>query len=291
MVTQKQIEKRQGLKRIKWFKLKYPEKKMEFKERVLNELEPQIIDVEDWWNRSSGVILRVAREVLGESTGKIIENKETWWFNEEVQQKTQLKKEAKKKHEQTREEADRVAYKQCNKDAKTAVAIAKAEAYDQLYNELETKEGQGKIFRLAKQRNKSTRDITHIRQMKDENGKVIRKESDIVERWKQYFEHLLNKENERLIHGSGDPNHGMVRDISKDEVELSLKKMKSGKAPCPDMLPVEAWKALGDEGVHILWRLMKEIWDGEKIPEIWRQSTLIPIFKEKGDVQNCENYR
>ncbi|KAK3895134.1 hypothetical protein Pcinc_001149 [Petrolisthes cinctipes] len=252
MVTQKQIEKRQGLKRIKWFKLKYPEKKMEFKERVLNELEPQIIDVEDWWNQSSGVILRVAREVLGGSTGKIIENKETWWFNEEVQQKTQLKKEAKKKHKQTREEADRVAYKQCNKEAKKAVAIAKAEAYDQLYNELETKEGQGKIFRLAKQRNKSTRDITHIRQMKDENGKVIRKESDIVERWKQYFEHLLNKENERLIHGSGDPNHGMVRDISKDEVELSLKKMKSGKAPGQDMLPVEAWKALGDEGVHIL---------------------------------------
>ncbi|KAK4324261.1 hypothetical protein Pmani_005101 [Petrolisthes manimaculis] len=70
---------------------------MEFKERVLNELEPQIIDVEDWWNRSSGVILRVAMEVLGESTGKIIENKETWWFNEEVQQKTQLKKD-----EQTR---------------------------------------------------------------------------------------------------------------------------------------------------------------------------------------------
>ncbi|KAK4325210.1 hypothetical protein Pmani_004170 [Petrolisthes manimaculis] len=112
MVTQKQIGKRQGLKRIKWFKLKYPEKKMEFKERVLNELEPQIIDVEDWWNRSSGVILRVAREVLGECTGKIIENKEPWWFNEEVQQKTQLKKEDKKKHEQISEKSDRVAYKQ-----------------------------------------------------------------------------------------------------------------------------------------------------------------------------------
>lgn len=63
MVTQKQIEKRQGLKRIKWFKLKYPEKKTEFKDKVLNELEPRILDVEDWWNRSSGVILRAAREV------------------------------------------------------------------------------------------------------------------------------------------------------------------------------------------------------------------------------------
>jgi hypothetical protein len=27
------------------------------------------------------------------------------------------------------------------------------------------------------------------------------------------------------------------------------------------------------------------------IPDKWRDSTLIPIFKEKGDVQRCENYR
>ena len=27
------------------------------------------------------------------------------------------------------------------------------------------------------------------------------------------------------------------------------------------------------------------------MPDIWRQSTLVPIFKEKGDVQSCENYR
>ena len=29
----------------------------------------------------------------------------------------------------------------------------------------------------------------------------------------------------------------------------------------------------------------------EVIPEKWRESTLIPIFKEKGDIQSCENYR
>jgi len=36
---------------------------------------------------------------------------------------------------------------------------------------------------------------------------------------------------------------------------------------------------------------MKEIMEREAIPEKWRESTLIPIFKEKGDIQSCENYR
>ena len=40
-----------------------------------------------------------------------------------------------------------------------------------------------------------------------------------------------------------------------------------------------------------MWLLMKKIMDSEKIPEIWRESLLIPIFKEKGDIQCCENYR
>lgn len=92
-----------------------------------------------------------------------MENKETWSFNEEVQKKTKLKKEAKKRWEQTKSDEDRQRFRECNKEAKKAVALAKCEAYDLMNSGLETKEGQGKIFRVAKQRNKSTKDITHIR--------------------------------------------------------------------------------------------------------------------------------
>jgi len=127
-------------KRIKWFKLKNQDHKQAFKERVLRDMDMEMGDVNGWWNRVSESILRAGKEVLGESSGKIWENKETWWFNEKVQQKAQAKKMAKKRWEVTRLDGDKEYYKQCSKEAKRTVAIAKSEAYDNLYEELDTKE-------------------------------------------------------------------------------------------------------------------------------------------------------
>ena len=88
------------------------------------------------------------------------------------------------------------------------------------------------------------------------------------------------------------------------EVESALKKMKNNKATWPDEIPVEAWRALGGEGVDLLWDLMIKIEDQEEYewpfllinrhqhtPDEWRESVLVPIYKEKGDVQECQNYR
>ncbi|XP_068215889.1 uncharacterized protein [Palaemon carinicauda] len=67
--------------------------------------------------------------------------------------------------------------------------------------------------------------------------------------------------------------------------------MKNGKATGPDMFPMKAWKALGDEGVDIVYNLMIKIFEQEKIPNEWCGSILIPIFKGKGDIQECGDYR
>ncbi|XP_037772666.1 uncharacterized protein LOC119568277 [Penaeus monodon] len=162
---------------------------------------------------------------------------------------------------------------------------------DELYEDLDSKEGQGKVFQLAKTRNKSTKDIVHIKQMKDENGNIIRTEQGNIKRWEEYFSKLLNEENERLIRGDGDANQAAVLQISRIEVQQALKKMENGKATGPDGIPIEAWKAMGEEGIYMLRMLMRKVMDEENIPTVWKGSILIPIFKEKGDVQNCENYR
>ena len=58
-----------------------------------------------------------------------------------------------------------------------------------------------------------------------------------------------------------------------------------------DGIPVEVWKCLGEEGIDMMWDLMKGIYEQEKIPTECRYSVIIHIYKEKGDIQDCGNYR
>lgn len=76
----------------------------------------------------------------------------------------------------------------------------------------------------------------------------------------------------------------IVEEVASSEVKGTLDKMKTGKAVGPDNIPVEVWKFLGDEG--IVWLTMY----GE-MPEEWRTRPVLPIFKNKGGIQECKNCR
>ena len=88
---------------------------------------------------------------------------------------------------------------------------------------------------------------------------------------------------------TGRPNQ--TSPVSEAEIERALRGMKCGKAVGSDEIPVEVWKCLGQLGVVTLCKLFNRIMTTECIPSAWRNSILVPIFKEKGDVQECRNYR
>ena len=67
--------------------------------------------------------------------------------------------------------------------------------------------------------------------------------------------------------------------------------MKKGKAVGRDELAVEVWKYMGKMGIKFLTRLFNRLLVGEQMPEEWRRSVMILIYKNKGDAQCCENYR
>ncbi|VDP34696.1 unnamed protein product [Heligmosomoides polygyrus] len=67
--------------------------------------------------------------------------------------------------------------------------------------------------------------------------------------------------------------------------------MKLGKAAGPDEVPVEAWKVLGDCGVNWQTQFFNKVTIEGKIPDDWRDSIIVPIFKQKGDASECSNYR
>ncbi|XP_068234267.1 uncharacterized protein [Palaemon carinicauda] len=156
---------------------------------------------------------------------------------------------------------------------------------------METPEGEKKILGIAKAQDAASKDLTHIRQIKDSNGIVLAEESEIKRRWETYFEGLLNDENPRTIFEDGLPNEIVTIGVTRREVEQAVKKMKYSKAAGLDNIPVEVWKSFGEEGIDILWDLTQKIFNQEKMPEEWRRSLIIHIYKGKGDIQEYGNYR
>jgi len=58
-----------------------------------------------------------------------------------------------------------------------------------------------------------------------------------------------------------------------------------------DNIPIDVWKSLGDREIVWLTKNFNEIMRMKKMSDEWRISTPIPIYKNKGDIQNCTNYR
>ena len=67
--------------------------------------------------------------------------------------------------------------------------------------------------------------------------------------------------------------------------------MKKGKVQGPDDIPVEAWIALGNKGVEFLVKFFNRLLREEKILDEWRRSVLVSLYKGKGDIKECGNYR
>ena len=91
----------------------------------------------------------------------------------------------------------------------------------------------------------------------------------------------MNEENPTAGIDEREPNDRRTTAISREEVKQALRWMNDGKATGPDNIPVEVWKSL-EEGIGCLCWLLNKIYEKEKIPDAWRCSHVVQIYKEKG---------
>eukprot|EP00794_Sanderia_malayensis_P006364 gene6364-7093_t len=120
---------------------------------------------------------------------------------------------------------------------------------------------------------------------------VLTEEEEVPTRWSTYFEELMNIENERVKRVMPPADERPVARIENTEVVEAMRKMKKGKAVGLDDIPIEAGRVLGDVGVETLLQIFTKIMELEKMPQEWRESILVPIFKNKGDILDCGNCR
>ena len=100
----------------------------------------------DEWNKTAEILKKIAKTALEVTFGKRKGDRETWWWNKEVQESIKEKKEAKKTWDQVRDDKSKKMCKEKKSKAKKAVAMAKGRPYEDLYAKLETKEGEKELY-------------------------------------------------------------------------------------------------------------------------------------------------
>ena len=137
---------------------------------------------------------------------------------------------------------------------------------------------------MARIRKRKTRDINQIKCIKNGTDRLLVKDEEIKDRWREYFDKLFNGENEgptlELDDSFDDTNRRFVRRIQEAEVGKALKRMKGGKAMGPDGIPIEVWRCLSARAVVWLTKLFNLIFRSNMMTEEWRKSILVPIFKK-----------
>ena len=82
----------------------------------------------DEWDKKAEMLRKTAKTVLGVTFGKRKGDRETWWWNEEVQESIKEKKEATKAWDKIRDKNNKKMYKEKKTKAKKAVEMAKGRA-------------------------------------------------------------------------------------------------------------------------------------------------------------------
>ncbi|KAK6741353.1 hypothetical protein RB195_009288 [Necator americanus] len=119
--------------------------------------------------------------------------------------------------------------------------------------------------------------------------------------WKEHFKTLLNRlapsvpELEHVHRPTYAVNEGPP---TESEVLVYIQKMKNGKHFCAnpvvsggdDGISAEMLKYLPPSGIREMTKIIRSIWIDERIPDLWRRATIIPLHK-KLSVTNPRNYR
>ena len=217
--------------------------------------------------------------------------KRTSWWNEEVKEAIGAKKDAFKTLLQDRSTSDfQSRCTKARKAATSAVKKFKEKLWEEFCGQLDSNYfSTNKVFwqtirRLRGKRSSITNSI------KDSAGKILTDENEILSRWREYFEDLLNPV-KASIRDTYEVTHSGKKEVfTAPEVATAIKGIKSGNTAGEDEIRPEMSKALTGEGILWLTRVYKVAWKLGKTPKDWQLGVIIPIFK-KGDRKQCTNYR
>jgi hypothetical protein len=160
----------------------------------------------------------------------------------------------------------------------------------------------GKINELETNNKRNIRDLyrsinefkkgfqPRINIIKDENGNLIADPQNVLNRWKNFFNQVLNVHG---VHYVRQMDIHMAEPLVPEprlvKVEIAIGKLRSYKSAGTDQILAELIKAGGETLYSEIHKLICSIWNKEELPQQWKESIIVPIY-EKGDKTDCNNY-
>ena len=212
-----------------------------------------------------------------------------WWWNEEVRNAIARKKEAFKTFCKTGLEEHKIFYTKMRNQTKKVIAKAmKTEAEKEME---ELREKPNKIFKFVKFMKRDGKDVEGGKWIKGRDERIGFSQEDRCKIWKEHMEKIMNEENAWDHKVDAAMVEGPVKKVSRKEVREAIRKMKQGKAAGLSEVTTEMIVAGGRIAEEVMLQLCQRVLDGKGIPNEWKTSVVVPIFKGKGDVMNCGSYR
>ena len=124
--------------------------------------------------------------------------------------------------------------------------------------------------------------------VKDRNAMDLTETEDIKKRWQEHTEELYKKDLHDPDYHDGVITH-LEPNILECEVKWALGSITMNKASGGDVIPVEIFQVLKDDGMKVLHSICQKIWKTQQWPQDWKRSVFIPISKN-GKAKECSNY-
>ena len=264
---------------------------------VLETLEEEESGVEEMWNDVKENLHKVAECTI--KSGRREGRKR--WISDETWDVIQRRKNAKLKSETLRDDREieiaRGEYWSLHSEVRRLAKRDKRRERDKKITETETliNKNDGQSQRIAY---KSIRELNGIGNkkkevpVKDRQGRLLSKDAEIKNRWKQHFETVLNRPipPEEDIPSAERDLDIEVGEITLGEVNKAIKQLKNNKAPGEDELFPEMFKVEDERLPAVLTKLFNKIWRTGIVPKDWKGGVIVKIPK-KGDLSDCGNWR
>ena len=254
-------------------------------------------DVETAWSSLQEVVYNTAKEHLGVPTRKHQD-----WFDENREDIIKLLEEKRSAHIAHLDDLKSTAKFDKLKNIRSKIQLKLRELQDSWLSrkadEIQSaadRNDMKSFYSGIKEVYGPTRSGTSPLLSADGNTLLTDKES-ILARWAEHFAGVLNRpssiNDEAIQRLPQVPTDTTMDEIpSQEEIKKAINLLSSGKAPGADAIPAEIYKEGGDTLVGKLQDLFKLIWQEEKVPQDFKDASIVHLYKRKGNRQACDNHR